>query len=338
MTIYGHILPGALCIARLAQRAGNLTEQAKHKLKVLDWHRSHQENISLTSRHFGITRKSLRVWLKNLKQFGPAGLNEKSRRPKRVRSPVTPSEIVWQTAKIRKEFPAWSKYKIRKILERDYGLKTSASNVGRILKRRGLIDKKKSAKRRKAALKPRLRFPRGLKISEAGDMLQMDTKYIMLVNGGKLYQFTAINVLTKRRVLRVYPSLSSRNGRSFLEECLKVFPFKIKAVQTDNGREFLKEFEKRCRELSLPHYFTYPRTPKQNSYVERSHGSDEEEFYQQGHVYQGRELMDKKLREWEGIWNNLRPHEALDYRTPNEYLQYLKTNNLPTKNVITLQT
>src|SRR3989344_2189376 len=338
MTIYGHLLPGALRIARLAERTGYLTELAKYKLKILDWHKAHGENISLSARHFGLTRKPLREWLKQLKQGGPAGLNEKSKVPKHRRSPTTSSEVIWQTVKIRKQYPAWSKCKIRRILERDHGLITSASNVGRILKRRGLIDKKKSAKRRKAALRPKLRFPRGFRIAEAGDMVQMDTKYIMLPAGRKIFQFTAIDVLSKKRVLRAYPSLSSRNGRLFLEECLRVFPFQVKAVQTDNGREFLKEFEGKCQELKLPHYWTHPRTPKENSYVERSHGSDEKEFYQQGNVYQDRELMDKKIREWEDVWNNIRPHEALDYRTPNEYLKYLKTTNLPTKNVIILQT
>lgn len=337
MTIYGHILPGALRLARLAESTGHLTERAKYKLKILDWHRAHSESVSLTSRHFGMTRKTLRSWLKRLKDFGPAGLNEKSRRPKCIRSPITPSEIIWQTTNIRNKYPAWSKYKIRKILERDYGLKTSASTVGRILKRRGLIDKKKSAKRRKAALRPRLRFPRGLRITGAGEMIQMDTKYIILTGGKKLFQFTAIDVLSKRRVLEVYPSLSSRNGRLFLESCLKKFPFEIKAVQTDNGSEFQKEFAKRCRELKLPHYYIYPRTPKQNTYVERSHGSDEDEFYQQGNVYQDRAVMNRKIQEWQNIWNEKRPHQALDYKTPNEYLEYLKTTNLPTKNVIILQ-
>lgn len=338
MTIYGHILPGALRIARLAERTGHLTERAKYKLKILDWHRARGESISLTARHFGLTRKTLRSWLKQLKDFGPAGLNEKSRAPKHKRGVSTSSDIIYQTVKVRREYPAWSKYKIQKILERDYRLKTSVSNVGRILKRRGLIDKKKSAKRRKAALRPKLRFPRGLRISGTGEMVQMDTKYIMLPGGRKLFQFTAIDVLSKQRVLRVYSSLSSRNGRLFLEECLQEFPFKIKAVQTDNGSEFQKEFDKRCRELNLPHYYIYPRTPKQNSYVERSHGSDEREFYQQGNVYQDKEIMSRKLQEWQKIWNEKRPHQALDYRTPNEYLEYLKSTNLPTKNVIILQT
>jgi transposase InsO family protein len=332
------MLPGAIGITRWAERTGQLTERARYKLKVLDWHKTHGASISLTSRHFGLTRKTTRKWLKQLRQRGPAGLNEKSRVPLNTRKPSTSSDIIYHVVKVRKQYPAWSKYKIQTILKRDYGLKTSASNIGRILKRRNLVDKKKSDKRRKAALRPRLRFPRGLRISETGDMVQMDTKYIMFPGGRKLFQFTAIDVLSKQRVLRVYPSQSSRNGRLFLEECLQTLPFRIKAVQTDNGSEFMKEFEKKCRELNLTHYYIYPRTPKQNTYVERSHGSDKEEFYRFGNVCQDREVMNRKIQEWQDVWNDKRPHQALDYRTPNQYLEYLKSTNLPTREVITLQT
>lgn len=336
MTIYGSILPGAATIARSAALTEQLTERAKFKVKILDWHKVHGENVSLTARHFGLGRVTLHRWLKSYKQSGLYGLNEKSRRPKHYRQPATNPDTVVRIMKLRKQYPAWSKYKIRKLLK-DEGIEISASTVGRVFKRRGLIDKKKSAKRRRAALRPRARFPRGFRISAPGDMVQMDTKYIMLPGGRKLFQFTAIDVLTKYRVLRVYPSQSSHNGRLFLEECLKEFPFKIKTVQSDNGSEFLKEFEKKCKELKLPHYFIYPRHPKQNSYVEVSHGADEREFYPFGNVYQDKETMNQKLREWQTIWNTIRPHEALGQRTPIEYLGYLSTTTLPTKDGIILQ-
>lgn len=337
MTIYGSILPGAISIARSAERAGHLTERAKYKLRVLDWHRNHGENISLTARYFGQTRKTIRAWKKQLKERGPVGLNEQSRAPKHRPLPTTSPEAVMRICQIRRKYPAWSKHKIQEILRRDYGIVVSVSTVGRVLKRRGLIDKKKSAKRRKAALRPRARFPHGFSISGAGDMIQIDTKYIMLPGGRKLYQFTAIDVLTKVRVLRVYPSQSSRNGAKFLKECISSFPFDVRSVQTDNGAPFLKEFEKLCKELALPHYFIYPRQPKQNTYVERSHGSDEREFYPYGNVWQDREKMSEALLAWQDVWNNFRPHEALDHKTPIQYLEELQGRNLATKDVIILQ-
>ena len=123
-----------------------------------------------------------------------------------------------------------------------------------------------------------------------------------------------------------------------MKYCLQKFPFPIRAVQTDNGSEFLKYFDALCKELNLPHYFIYPRTPKQNTYVEVSHLADKNEFYLQGNIGCDIESMQKKLDEWEYTWNYVRPHEALDYLTPDEYLNRLQFIPLPTKNVIVLQT
>ena len=337
MTIYGTILPGAISIARSAFLTDKLTEQAKYKIKILDWHRTHGNNNSLAARHFGISRMTLYRWVRRFKQYGVTGLNENSRKPKHLRQPTTPWNTVTRIVQLRKQYPAWSKYKIRALLSRE-GIQVSASTVGRVLKRRGLINLKISKKRRKAALCPKARFPRGLRISEPGDMIQMDTKHIMLPGGKRFYQFTAIDVLTKRKVIRVYPSESSRNGAQFLEECLRGFPFPIKAVQTDNGSTFLKEFNKLCQAKGIPHYFIYPRTPKQNTYVEISQEADKREFYQQGNIYSILPVMQRKAKEWEDIWNNVHPHEALNYLTPSEYLFKVQNSRIPTKDVIVLQT
>ncbi|MEW5817810.1 MAG: helix-turn-helix domain-containing protein [Spirochaetota bacterium] len=74
MTIYGYVLPGARAIARSAFLAGNISERAKQRLKILDWHKIHDKNISLTARHFGLTRYTMRDWQKRLDKLGPRGL------------------------------------------------------------------------------------------------------------------------------------------------------------------------------------------------------------------------------------------------------------------------
>ena len=337
MTIYGSILPGAIGLARWAKKMEGLTTKARFRIKALDWHKQHGSNISLTARHFGLTRFTVRSWVRKFKSLGVIGLKDKSHRPHNLRKPTTPFETITEAVKLRKTYPAWSKYKIQKILE-GKGFSISASTVGRILKRRGLINKKVSRKRRKAALSPRARFPKGMRILRPGDMVQLDTKHVNLAGGRKIYQFTAIDVLTKQRSLRYYSSNSSRNGADFLKDSLAKFPFGVRSVQTDNGAEFLKEFERFCANLKLTHYFTYPRNPKQNSYVEISHGADEREFYQQGNKFQDMKVMQKKLNEWEYVWNNVRPHAALNYSTPYQYFLKLKSRNFETKDSIILQT
>lgn len=335
MTIYGSVLPGARTLANWATRT-NITEKARQRLKVVDWLRSRGGDVSLTARHFGLNRETVRIWRNKFNRVGMLALNDKSHKPKNVRQATTSWQIVDEIVKTRKEYPAWSKYKIRVILKRK-NMNVSASTVGRILKRKCLIDKRVSHKRSKAAKNPKQRYPRGFRITYAGDMVQIDTKFVTLLGGRLIYQFTAIDVLTKRRVLRYYSSLMSKNGADFLKVCLEKFPFQIKSIQTDNGKEFLKDFDKLCKELNLPHYFIEVRHPKQNTYVENSHGSDEREFYQQGNVDKDIEAMNRALEKWEHDWNYIRPHEALNYLTPEEYLNKILCVNLTAKEAIILQ-
>lgn len=337
MTIYGSVLPGAVSIARSAYLAGHISPKAKGRLKVLDWLKRHNMNVSLTSRHFGLTRETVIRWRNVLVREGPRGLEDRSRRPKKVRVPSTPSDIVLAVIQTRRDHPAWSKHKISVLLKKK-GIVVSASTVGRIMKRRGLIDARKSEKRKKAALRPRARFPRGMKISCPGDMVQMDIKHIMLPEGKRHYQFTAIDVLTKQRVLERYPSEASRWGARFLEACMREFPFPIRNIQTDNGSTFQKEFRMACEKYRIPHFFAYPRQPKQQTYVEISHGADKREFYQQGNVRIDPERMRMAMKEWQRVWNEERPHQALNYLTPKEYYEKWQHGRLPTRDVITLQT
>lgn len=81
MTIYGHILPDASTLARWAFATDNCLDKAKQRLRVIDWLRTHNNNISLTARHFGLNRETVRIWLKRFKQAGILRLNDKSRRP-----------------------------------------------------------------------------------------------------------------------------------------------------------------------------------------------------------------------------------------------------------------
>lgn len=330
-------MPGAGNIANWTAEVEALTREAKQRLKIVDWHKTHGENITQTARHFGYGRKTIRRWIVRFRKEGVLGLNNRSRRPKRTRTPTTSPETVAAVVRVRKEYPAWGKYKIQACLKRT-DIVIHPSTVGRILTRRRLINPKTSRKRKKSATHPKARYPHGFKVSAPGDMIQMDTKYIMLVGGRKLYQFTAIDVLTKVRVLAVYPSQSSRNGRKFLELCRASFPFPVRTIQTDNGSEFLKEFHVYCERRKIPHYFIYPRCPKQNSYVEISHGADEREFYQQGIISSACDTMHRRIKKWEHVWNTIRPHEALGYLTPMEYLHTWQHGRLPTKDVITLQT
>ena len=70
-------------------------------------------------------------------------MNERSCRPKSVRGPTTPFLTVQRTVQLRKQYPAQLKYKVTPLLRKG-GYDISESTKGRIFKRKGLVNTKKS--------------------------------------------------------------------------------------------------------------------------------------------------------------------------------------------------
>jgi hypothetical protein len=63
-----------------------------------------------------------------------------------------------------------------------------------------------------------------------------------------------------------------------------------------------------------------PRTPRLNGKVERSHSTDQREFYQLL-TYKDDVDLNKKLQEWASYYNLHRPHGGLKGKTPYEALR-----------------
>ncbi len=67
--------------------------------------------------------------------------------------------------------------------------------------------------------------------------------------------------------------------------------------------------------LALP-----PRSPKLHGAVERANRTHTEEFYEVTDAEPELEAFQAELRAWETVYNTIRPHQALGYLTPAEYL------------------
>ena len=99
------------------------------------------------------------------------------------------------------------------------------------------------------------------------------------------------------------------------------FPFPVQAVQSDGGSEFLKEFGPTAAELQLAHYFNRPNYPQGNGRIERSFRTDEEEFYQVEELPADLGGLEAALLRWNHIYETVRPHQALGYKTPEQFYQ-----------------
>src|SRR5262245_1102299 len=107
---------------------------------------------------------------------------------------------------------------------------------------------------------------------------QVDVKHFK-TQSGRLYQFTAIDEATRYRVLKIYDHNSIQSAIHFINEVRSAFPAAIRRIQTDNGSEWGADFTGHLHDLGIAHKHIPPGCPESNGKVERSHRTDEDEFY-----------------------------------------------------------
>ena len=134
------------------------------------------------------------------------------------------------------------------------------------------------------------------------------------------YQHTAIDDATRIRSLKVYGRHTQANAIAFIDHVIKSFPFRIREVRTDNGHEFQAKFHWHVEDRGIRHAYIRPSSPQLNGKVERSHRTDEQEFYQLL-TYTDDVDLDKKIAQWERFYNLSRPHGAFNGRAPYEILR-----------------
>jgi len=327
MSTYGAILPGATRLARLPAEP---SAEAKRRLDIIRWYEGHGGKVRLTARHFGFSPDTVSRWVRAYREYGPSGLEKGSRRPKRVRQPETPLVVVQRIQALREEYPSWGREKLRILLLRE-GINISAKSIDRViarLKARGVLREPRRPRRAAKPRLKRLRRPRGLKADYPGALVQMDSKQVQPGNGKPVFQFGALDCFTRKRVVALAPRLTSREGAAFLEKIAATFPFPVQVIQSDGGSEFLGEFVKAATARELTHYFNRPNYPQGNGRIERSFRTDDEEFYHVQELPADLGGLEAALLAWNHVYENVRPHQALGYRTPDQfYQQWLATQH-----------
>jgi transposase InsO family protein len=319
-----YILRGAGKLSRLV----GISADARRRLKWFDYYASHERNAQLTCRHFGISPDTFYRWKRRFKPGVLKTLESFSTKPRTFRNSQIPQDTVQKIICLRRKDMGLSKYKLAVILERDYQINLSASSIGRIMRRSGLIEEASLArgvKRRKVNWKiPRYRVSFEQRYKYPGNLVQIDTKQIIII-GETFHQFTAIDCYTRIGYSRVYRGTSTVNSREFLISLLQSLPFKVRAIQTDNGHEFLLYFHKECVQRGITHFFSRPRTPTDNSLVERVIGTTAGELWLFDEtLIPDTAYLDKRVSAWFDRYNSYRPHQSLNYLTPMEYYELKK--------------
>lgn len=202
-------------------------------------------------------------------------------------------------------------------LERYHDIKISDATVSRILRRNGLNRLPRGTRTRKVHTK---RYQK----QGSGHHIQMDVKLLTFKGkrGEKVrrFQFTAIDDATRVRVLKVYDKHTQANALDFVNYIIAKFPSRIREIRTENGQEFQAKFYWHVEDLGIRHAYIRLATPQLYGKVERSHRSDQQEFYQLL-SYKGDVDLEERLGEWERLYNFHRPHGALKGKTAYQTLR-----------------
>ena len=297
-----------------------------------------------TRRAFGKSRSTIYLWKQKLKKAGGklSALASGNKSPLHKRHRVVDPFIEKFIVSYRTIHPGADKTTMTPALAQacgEQGIKpVSESTIGRIisdLKARGRLPRSNKVTingktgnllfREPRRKKKKLRR-KGFVPNLPGDLVQIDTVHLFIA-GLKRYIFTAIDVRTRFAFAYTYARKSSANGDDFLNKLLKVAPFKVRRIQTDNGSEFAKYFDEGCQKNHLPHFFNYPKHPQSNGHLERFNRTIQEQCVSLNMDYLDEpDEFNQRLMEYLIWYNAERPHRGIGKLSP---MRYYLDNFLP---------
>ena len=228
--------------------------------------------------------------------------------------------------RVREQYPRWGKEKLAVVLRRA-GWTVSTSMVGRILARlkaRGVLREAPLAAistRKRAFRRPHaVRKPKGYAVDQPGDLVQVDTLDVRPVPGVVLKHFTARDIVSRWDVLEAHTRATATASAGFLDRLVARMPFPVRAIQVDGGSEFQAAFEEAWNARGIRLFILPPRSPKLNGCVERAQRTQTEEFYEVAPFSLEFAALNRELLAWERVYNTVRPHQALGYLIPAQFL------------------
>jgi putative transposase len=200
---------------------------------------------------------------------------------------------------------------------RKKGFKDNHKRVYRIYTQMKLNIRRRAKKRLPARVKQELFSPQG-----PNQVWSIDFMSDSLWDGRK---FRTLNIIDdfNRQILAVEvdTSLPALRVIRVLERLKESRPLPT-TIRVDNGPEFISaKLDVWCKDNHIKLLFIRPGKPTENAFVERFNGSFRRELL---NAYVFRSLGEVRIlaEEYTEDYNNNRPHSALNYLSPIDYLNY----------------
>lgn len=300
-----------------------VTEEMRFRKKVCDYAIKHKNN-ALAARRYHTSRQQVSRWLKRYDGTAKS-LAYQSRRPKTHPNMHSKEELEL----IKKTYKRYGFEGLAQVYTvcKKKGYKRSYGSMCKQIRDRYKKEQAQRSKYPKSKWKPeKVRYP--------GEKVQIDIKYVpeecigFNSQGIRYYQITAIDEYSRKRVTKIVDEKSVTHTSEFVKSLEEKMGFKIKTVQTDNGREFTNSpeqegkksiFEITLEKAGIKHKKTRPYSPWQNGKVERSHRIDGEKFYKRRR-FKSYEEMIKSHTRYINRYNNI-AKRVLAFKSPNEIIE-----------------
>jgi len=205
-------------------------------------------------------------------------------------------------------------YRRLTVMLRREGWPVNHKRVYRIYCAEGLAVRPRKRKRLKAAARTPLAMP-----VRADEVWTMDFTQDALASGRKFRTLNLMDGYTREalrmeadtslpgvRVVRVLAQLRETRGVP-------------ERIQVDNGPEFISRvLDQWAFEQGVELHFIDPGKPTQNAYIESFNGKFRDECLNEN-WFMSLEEARMKIEAWRKDYNQVRPHSALGYQTPEEF-------------------
>jgi transposase InsO family protein len=280
---------------------------------------------------YGVSRKTAYKWIDRYLRHGPAGLDERSRRPRQSPNETAP-EIVAAFLEARRRHPSWGAKKFLTLVHKSHPRweLPGRSTVCDILSRNGMVPKQRQRRRIGHPGKPTSTILAPNDVWSADFKGQFKTGdglycYPLTVTDGYSRYLLGCQALYSTAVVGTKPVFT----RLFKEYGLPL------RIRTDNGVPFATNTLARLSSLSagwvrlgVRPEFIEPGKPQQNGRHERMHRTLKAEATRPpaGNLPAQQRLFNRFRTEY----NEDRPHEALDQQTPASIYQ-VSAREMPDK-------
>ena len=326
------------------------SEKPKHDMRKKLIQHALKHGIRDSARTFGCSRNTVRRWLRRYQAEGH--VQERSRRPKCSPNRLSPEQE--EHIVVARKRTGYGPHRLSDYLRRTEGIDISPWTIRNVLQRHGLVRK---CTKRRSCYPAHWALERGGKpftfvqadvkdVHDKGTLGTERTTHLSRL-GLPRYQWTFLDAHSRVRFLAYSHELTLHGGLVFLSLCVRwvraygvVRENDIVQIQTDWGVEFggdnpqnVLRLNREVFEALGARLCRYPKGRKQyNGRVERSHRTDDEEFYMPTLLnVRGIDDYLQLAYQWVTFYNLHRPHygAAMEGRTPMEQLRRLVSPQPP---------